>query len=146
MRSLIASLLALAIAAPAAAAAKSYSAERYDSKVRVLDAGTIEVVETVVFRFEGGPFKEVFRELPRRRTDGIEIVGAEMDGRRLSVGDELSVRNRDGKIRVVWHFAPRADSTNTFTLTYIVRGVVARQVPRERRRRCAGGRGPEPMV
>jgi hypothetical protein len=127
MRSLIASLLALAIAAPAAAAGKSYSAERYDSTIRVLDAGTIEVVETVVFRFEGGPFKEVFRELPRRRTDGIEIVSAEMDGRRLTVGDELSVRNRDGKIRVVWHFAPRADSTNTFVLTYVARGVVARE-------------------
>jgi hypothetical protein len=127
MRSLIASLLALAIAAPAAAAGKRYSAERFDSTIRVLDAGAIEVVETVVFRFEGGPFKEVFRELPRRRTDGIEIVSAAMDGRQLTAGDELDVRNRDGKIRVVWRFAPRADSTNTFVLTYIARGVVARE-------------------
>jgi hypothetical protein len=127
MRSLIASLLVLSIAAPAAAAGKSYSAERFDATIRVLDAGAIEVVETVVFRFDGGPFKEVFRELPRRRTDGIEIVRAEMDGRTLAIGDELSVRNRDGKVRVEWRFAPRADSTNTFVLTYIVRGVVARE-------------------
>ena len=128
MRSLIASLLALAIAAPAAAASKSYSAERFDARIRVLDAGALEVVETVVFRFEGGPFKEVFRELPRRHTDGIEIVGAEMDGRPLAIGDELKVDNSEGnRLRVTWRFAPRADSTNTFVLTYIARGVVTRE-------------------
>ena len=130
MRRLIASLMALAFAAPAAAASKTYSADRFDARIRVLDAGAIEVVETVVFRFEGGPFKEVFRELPRRRTDDIEIVGARMDGRALETGKEqgqFEVRNgENNKVRVVWRFAPRADSTNTFELTYIARGVVYR--------------------
>ena len=48
----------------------------------------MEVVETVVFRFESGTFTHVFRELPRRRTDAIEIVSAEMDGRALAFGKE----------------------------------------------------------
>ena len=133
MRSLIAFLLALVIAAPAAAASKRYSAERFDAKIRVLEAGAIEVTETVVFRFEGGPFKEVYRELPRRRTDAIEIISANMDGRTLETGKgpwQVEVRNGN-KVRVVWRFAPRADSTNSFELTYIVRGVVHREGGRD---------------
>ena len=69
MRTLMASLVALLMAAaPAAAANKTYSAERFDSRIRILPSGAIEVVETVVFRFEG-EFTHVFRELPTRRTD-----------------------------------------------------------------------------
>jgi hypothetical protein len=136
MRSLIASLLALLVlASPTSAASKKYFAERFDSRIRALDGGAIEVVETVVFRFEGGPFKEVFREIPRRRTDGIEIVGAAMDGRQLAIGGgqgQVQVRQGKGnKVRVVWRFAPRSDSTNAFELTYIVRGVVYREGGRD---------------
>ena len=70
------------------AAAKSYSADRFDATVRVLPDGTLEVTETVVFRFESGTFREVFREIPVRRTDGIEIVRAEMEGVPLPFGNE----------------------------------------------------------
>ncbi len=38
----------------------------------------------------------------------------------------VEVRN-GSKVRVRWNFAPRADSSHTFTLTYVVRGVVQRQ-------------------
>ena len=36
--------------------AKSYSAERFDTRITVLSGGAIEVTETVVFRFEDGTF------------------------------------------------------------------------------------------
>jgi hypothetical protein len=127
MRALIAALLALMVAAPAAA--KTYSADRFDTRIRVLDDGSLEIVETVVFRFEGGTFKQVVRDLSRRRTDGLEVVSAEMDGRELPFGNQtgqVEVRDRS-KVRVKWRFAPRADSTHTFVLKYIVRGVVQRQ-------------------
>jgi hypothetical protein len=132
MRNLIASLLALLMAAAPAAAAKTYSAERFDSRIRILQDGAIEVVETVVFRFEG-EFTHVFRELSRQRTDAIDIVSAEMDGRALAFGKEsgqVEVR-RGSKLRVEWRFAPRSDSTHTFVLTYVVRGVVQRQAGRD---------------
>ena len=132
MRALIASLLLLLVAAPAAAE-KTYSAQRFDARLRILPDGAMEVVETIVFRFESGTFQHVFRELSRRRTDGIEIVSAEMDGRALAFGKEsgqVEVRN-GSKLRVEWRFAPRTDSTNTFVLTYIVRGVVQRQAGRD---------------
>jgi hypothetical protein len=128
MRALIASLIAvLALSIVPEAAAKTYTAERFDSRIRILPNGAIEVVETVVFRFEG-EFKYVYRELSRRRTDDIEVVSAEMDGRTLPFGnesDQVEVR-RSSKVRVEWKFAPRTDSSHTFVLTYIVRGVVQR--------------------
>ena len=128
MRALIASLIAvLALSIVPEAAAKTYAAERFDSRIRILPNGSIEVVETVVFRFEG-EFKYVYRELSRRRTDDIEVVSAEMDGRTLPFGNEsgqVEVR-RGSNVRVEWKFAPRTDSSHTFVLTYIVRGVVQR--------------------
>jgi Predicted membrane protein (DUF2207) C-terminal domain/Predicted membrane protein (DUF2207) N-terminal domain len=134
MRALIASLLLLLVAtATPAAAEKTYSAERFDAHLRILPDGAMEVVETVVFRFESGPFQHVFRDLPRRRTDDIKIVSAEMDGRALAFGKEsgqVEVRN-GSKLRVQWRFAPRTDSTNTFVLTYVVRGIVQRQAGRD---------------
>jgi Predicted membrane protein (DUF2207) len=133
MRALIAPLIAvLALSIVPEAAAKTYTAERFDSRIRILPNGAIEVVETVVFRFEG-QFKYVYRELSRRHTDDIEIVSAEMDGRTLSFGSEsgqVEVRRRSN-VRVEWKFAPRADSSHTFVLTYIVRGVVQRDGGRD---------------
>ena len=87
-----ASSSAAACARPAFA--KSYSADRFDSTVRVLPDGTLEVTETVVFRFQDGTFREVFREIPTRRTDGIEVVRAEMQGEPLPFGTEIGYCRR----------------------------------------------------
>src|SRR5262245_51145889 len=128
MRALLASLMLLAVAQPAAAA-KSYSAEHFDSRIRVVATGALEVTETVVFRFEGGPFDHVFREIPLRHTDGLEIVSAEMDGRTLTFGKgtgQVDVR-RESPLRVRWNFAPVSDATHTFVLTYVARGAVRRE-------------------
>lgn len=106
--------------------AKSYTAERFDSLIRVLPGGAIEVTETLVFTFEDGTFTYVFRELPTRRTDGIEVLSARMDERDLPFGngvDQVEVRHRS-QVRVTWRFAPLSGSTHTFTLRYLVRGVV----------------------
>jgi hypothetical protein len=124
MRAITTLFLLLAFAAPSAA--KTYSAERFDARIRVLPGGAIEVVETVVFRFEDGSFTYVFREIPTRRTDGVEILGAEMDGRPMPFGTEsgqVEVR-RGARVHVRWHFAPRSESSHSFVLRYTVRGVV----------------------
>jgi len=129
IRALIASLIAVVtLSIVPEAAARTYAAERFDSRIRILPNGSIEVVETVVFRFEG-EFKYVYRELSRRRTDDIEVVSAEMDGRPFPFGREsgqVDVRRGSTVVRVEWRFAPRADARHTFVLTYIVRGVVQR--------------------
>ena len=114
-------------ASSAPAAAKSYSADRFDATVRVLPDGTLDVTETVVFRFEDGTFREVFREIPVRRTDGIEIVRAEMQGEPLPFGTDagtVEVRQRDGRVRIVWRFRPIDQATRSFSVAYRVRGAV----------------------
>jgi len=126
MRLSCAGLAFVLMAIAASADAKSYSARRFESDIRVREGGALEVTETVVFSFENGTFDHVFREIPTRRTDGITFVAAAMDGRDFPVGsdvDHVEVSRRS-RVRVTWRFEPVSSSTHTFTLTYIARGVV----------------------
>ena len=72
--------------APVALAAKDYSADCFDVDIAIQSDGSALITETVVFRFVGGPFITVFRELTADETDGIDEVAAAMDGRVLPVG------------------------------------------------------------
>lgn len=122
---MIASLL-LAAGAPIALGAKSYSADRFDVDVAVQEDGSVLVTETIVFRFAGGPFTYVFRDLPTDHTDGVTVVSASLDGVTLPPGKEagqVEIRGRN-PIKVRWHFAETSDAVRTFVLTYRVLGVV----------------------
>lgn len=108
------------------AEAKSYSADRFDSRVDVMRGGTLRVTETVVFRFEDGSFTKVFRELRTRETDGVEFVSASMDGVPFPEGEgpgTVEIRRRS-TVRITWHFEPTSDRTHTLELTYLMRGAV----------------------
>lgn len=120
---------ALLLLTPAGADAKDYSVRRYDVAIRVLERGTLEVTETAVFQFEDGTFTFVTREIPSRRTDGIEILSASMDGREMSFGDEAGQVEVTAKsrVRARWRFTPVAQSTHTFVLKYLAHGVVHRE-------------------
>ena len=123
MRTLLTALM-LAIL-PAAAYAKDYTAERFDSRIEVMKGGSLRVTETIVIRFEEGTFTFFYRTIPTRRTDGIDFVSASMDGRAFPVGEEpgqVEVKRKDG-LRVEWHFSKTEPSTHTFELTYIAKGV-----------------------
>lgn len=118
MRSLAA--LLLVVLSAAAAEAKEYRAERFDSRVRVNADGSLHVTETVVFRFDSGTFTHVFRQIPARRTDGIDILSARIDGRAV----QPEVERRNG-VRVTWRFpSTGSNTTRTFELTYVVRGAI----------------------
>lgn len=123
-RVLLALLVTGWLATPALA--KEYRADRFDVRIEALPGGHLHVTETIVFSFVEGTFREVFRTVPARRTDGIEFVSASMDGTPLPEGDgpgTLRVR-RGNRLRVEWRFAPVSNSTRTFELVYVVRGVV----------------------
>jgi hypothetical protein len=124
-------LLAVLCSFPLSAhAAKDYYAERFDVEAAVEEGGSLQVTETVVFQFEGGPFTYVYRELSGDYTDGIEVIVAGMDGQPLSPGKgsgQFEIKGRD-PIKVTWHFSPVSDSAHIFTLTYRMDGVV-RQEP-----------------
>ena len=105
---------------------KGYSANRFDVDVAVQTGGSLHVTEQVDFRFDGGPFTFVFRELPTDHTDGIENIQAGVDGVPWPLGDEPGqVEIEDGDpIRVTWHLPPTTDSTLSFDLSYDALGVV----------------------
>jgi hypothetical protein len=108
----------------AAAGAGKYKAQRFDVNARVVE-GSLDVEETIVFEFQTGVFKKVWRDIPASRTDGIEILEARMDGVAMPRGDGpghiiVSGRNR---VRVEWQFAEVGASVHTFELRYLARGV-----------------------
>ena len=125
----------LGAAAPAVEA-KSYRAERFDVHVAVERDGSVLVTETVEFRFDGGPFGRVFREIPTAGTDGIVEVTASIDGRALSRGDgpdQVEVSG-DGagvaagrRVRIRWRLPELSDTAVETQVRYRVLGV---SVPR----------------
>jgi len=119
------SLVILLFAQRQAVPAKDYTAERFDASITVNEGGSLLVTETVTFKFMGGPFTYVFRDIPTDKTDGIVIESASMDYQTMQQGRgagqvEIAYGN---PIKVTWHFAPVADQTHTFVLTYQVLGV-----------------------
>jgi hypothetical protein len=120
--------LALAITGgPAIGAGKSYDAERFDVHASVARDGSLLVEEIVTFRFSGGPFTYAYREIPARRTDGVDVLSAAIDGATLQPGTgpgQFEIQRRRHETRVTWHFAPVSDVTRTFVLRYRARGVV----------------------
>jgi hypothetical protein len=120
------SVLVAIVAAPASAA-KDYRAERFHARIVVEPNGSIVVTETIRFVFGADSFTYVYRELTGRKTDGIRILGATMDGQPMTQGSqagEYELKKADGgRRRVVWHFAAITGAARTFTLTYRVDGV-----------------------
>lgn len=112
----------------AAQSGRSYRADRFDIEVDVRPDGSLLVEENVTFRFAGGPFSFVFRELPTEHTDGLNIVSAGVDGEVWPQGDgpgQVEISGNDTVV-VTWHLPPTADTAQTFTLTYEALGVAAR--------------------
>jgi len=115
----------LLFAVSGSAAAREYSAQRFDVAITVLPGGDLEVAESITFDFQSGRFEKVWREIPGRRTDGIEIINATMDDAAFPIGDGPGhiVVSGSRRMRVEWRFTPVDPSTHTFGLKYRVRGV-----------------------
>ncbi|MDQ3068676.1 MAG: DUF2207 domain-containing protein [Acidobacteriota bacterium] len=108
-------------------AAKEHVAERHDVHGTVQADGSLEVVELIAFRFSGGEFTYVTREIPARYTDGVEVLSAAMDGRELPQGEEagqVEISTGRRSTRVKWRFAPVRDGRHVFALRYRLLGIV----------------------
>ncbi|GLV57333.1 hypothetical protein KDH_41690 [Dictyobacter sp. S3.2.2.5] len=121
-------LLLLATLAPPAMAAggKTYSADAFNSTINIQNNGDLDVTEAVTFRFAGGPFSFVYREIPTDRTDNISITGASIDGKAMAEGTDAGDYEigSGNPLKVTWHFQPQSDVTHTFQLTYRVQGAI----------------------
>ena len=134
---ILVSVLAAVLAARVlpAAAANVYRAERFHSRIVVEPNGAIVLTETLRFVFGPDSFTYVYRELPTRRTDGIIVLQAMMDGLPVEQGKQagqFEVRRSDeGRRRIVWHFAPTSNSAHTFSITYRAAGVIWQDAGRD---------------
>lgn len=117
----LASMVALLLAAPAGAlAAKSYKAQRFDAVYAIQNDGSINVTETVVFEFSGGPFTNAYRTLPKAKADTVTVTSGQMDGRPVPLKTDVDSND----IEVRWNFEATSDSVHTFVLTYVLQGVI----------------------
>ena len=94
---------------------KSYSADQFDVDVAVQPDGSIMVNERIDFRFVGGPFTFVFRELPTDLTDGIVNISAAVDGDAYPAGTgpgQVEITGQD-PIRITWHLPPTSDAATS---------------------------------
>jgi hypothetical protein len=121
------SLLPLLLACASLLPAKTFVAERYDVRVRVLPDTSLKVTETVRFRFEGESFHFVSREVSKRGTDGIYDITAAMDGAPVTP----EVEENAGRIKVTWHFDAAADTVHDFALEYRVKGAIGKDADRD---------------
>lgn len=122
-------LLIFGAALPTAAAAPgNYKAQRFDVTATPAN-GALDLKETIVFEFQSGTFRKVWRDVPSSRTDGIEILEARMDGAVLSRGEGPGHITVSGNARqkVEWNFAAVGPSVHTFELHYVARGVAYRE-------------------
>ena len=120
-------LVLACVAGAAPRAAKDYAAERFDVTGLVHPDGSFEVTERIAFRFSGGEFTQVTRELPTRETDGVDVLEASIDGRVLPEGDtagQVDVRRSGSRTRVIFRFEPARDVVRVFSLRYRYAGVV----------------------
>lgn len=119
-------LALLAVAVTPVFAAKEYRAERFDVQFDLQPDGAALITETVVFRFDGGPFTFAFRDINVTETDGLVFLDARLDGEQMPLGTQVGqveVTGRD-PLTVKWHFAPTSDATHEFVVRYRVNGIV----------------------
>lgn len=124
-------LAGLCVLIPAAAeaqpATRGLRAERFDVAMTLLSDGSVDVRETIVFRFSEKTFTKVEREIAVRRFDGVIDVRASLDGRLLTEEGPERVRIRLGRrsLRVNWTFPETIDQSRAFTLEYRAMGVLS---------------------
>ncbi|HUR19945.1 MAG TPA: DUF2207 domain-containing protein, partial [Vicinamibacterales bacterium] len=125
-------LLAVCAAWPAVASAQSPSrglkADRFDVALTLLADGSVDVRETVAFRFSERTFSRVDREIPVRRFDGVIDVRASLDGHALAEDESrehVRIRQSRDTLRVTWTFPDTIDQVRTFTLEYRAMGALA---------------------
>ncbi len=107
--------------------ARQLHGERVETTLTLRPDGSLDVVETITFRFTDRKFSEVERRVPTRRVDDLVDVEALMDGRVLPAGKDdgqAEIRHRRRELQVFWRFPETTDTTHQFTLKFRAMGAV----------------------
>ena len=116
---------------PVAAAEKVYDVPSVDVALSVNRDGSMRVVETYRYAFQEGSFHFVYRDLSLSRLDRVEDISVSEGGERYRAaagGEEpgtYTVQADRSSVHIAWYFPTTdAPASRTFTLSYLVRGVV----------------------
>ncbi len=119
-----ATTLILAAAAVSADAAppqeKSYEIGSYHVDVAVQPDGSYAVTERITFRFSGGDFSRIHREIPRSRVDSL--TGVQASSPDVAVR-QSSVERSGGQLRVLVQFVPTGGQVE-LVLRYRAHGAI----------------------
>jgi uncharacterized membrane protein YgcG len=124
------SLFVLASISGAYGQEKIAVADSYHVEIRVLEDGSLEVTERLYMSFQG-TFRRGSREIPLRRTDGIEILEVGEEGRPYVRGYSeaehtyLVAEDKD-YVRVRWYYPELRDDKRMFYIRYWAIGAVRR--------------------
>ncbi|HEY9076250.1 MAG TPA: DUF2207 domain-containing protein [Anaerolineaceae bacterium] len=105
---------------------KYHSISSFTVQITVEPGGILQVSETAVYQFIGGPFNAVSRSIPLQRADQILFRSAQIDYRPAAVGKnpgQVEVNPTNG-LKVTWHLEPTSNRTRAVTLVYTVSGAV----------------------
>ncbi|KPV50992.1 hypothetical protein SE17_23760, partial [Kouleothrix aurantiaca] len=122
-------LVALPFAGPAAAQSKSVTVERRNGDATILPNGDVQMVETWQTRFDGGPFRFAFRDIPLNRVEDITSWSVSENGQqyRQASGESPNTFTLDrssSSQKITWYFPATTDKTRTFTLRYTLKGAL----------------------
>ena len=120
-------VLVSAAAAEAQRPTRGLAGERLDLVLTLLPDGSVDVNETIRFRFSERTFEEVNREIPIGRTDGVIDVRALQDGQVVPEGRGAGTVRIEARrtLRVRWRFEDVTDVSRDFTLAYRAMGVLS---------------------
>lgn len=99
---------------------RHYTVERLTVELTVLPQGGYEVRETLSLRFEGGTYREGFREIPTGRLKGLEVVEVMSPDVEVQSFEAEQSRTRT---EITWRFPPH-EGPARFELTYRVEGAL----------------------
>lgn len=102
--------------------AKSYFVKEFSSTIVVNADGTLDVEETMLYHFEGGPFKWISRDVRAPHGGFIILNEALVDGKEILRGDkpgQISLKNSDN-LKAKLNLDSISDQAVRFTLNYKV--------------------------
>ncbi|HET9493954.1 MAG TPA: DUF2207 domain-containing protein [Chloroflexia bacterium] len=130
------------LANPSAAGAQTqqFIIDQYDSDITVNADGSLNVEETLTYRFVSGTFRRGLRTWDLEQVDSIndvqvsEVRGDQTvpynfssfdpDESRTGVAGTYGMETADGKLRLRWIYGQTSNAIRTFLITYRVNGAI----------------------
>lgn len=116
-------LLLVLSASIAFAQGKSVVVERRDAEITLHKEGNVDVTETWVVDFQGGPFHFAFRTIPFEKISSLVFDGVSENGKAYTrdsseAPNTYTIDSPSGERTITWYFATTENATRTFQLTY----------------------------